>query len=94
MHCTKRVHNKDCALRRAVKQPAPNTSPSAGLARLEVLSDRQSQSLQAWERQVSQVQLKTRLLGRDVKPTLRKVSSTSTQTDQAFVLSVVRMCCN
>lgn len=50
------------------------TSTSAGLARVEVLSDRQTQSLQALERQLTKVQMKTRLMGHDVRPTLRKVS--------------------
>lgn len=47
----------------------PPTSSSS-----EVLSDRQAQSLQALERQLTKVQLKTRLMGHDVRPTLRKVS--------------------
>ena len=53
----------------------PHTSSSAGLSRVEVLSDRQAQSLQALERQLTKVQLKTRLMGHDVRPTLRKVST-------------------
>lgn len=51
----------------------PHTSSSAGLARVEVLSDRQAQSLQTLQRQLTKVQLKTRLMGHDVRPTLRKV---------------------
>ncbi len=51
----------------------PATSSTAGLAKLEVLADRQAQSLQALARQVTKVQLKTRLVGRDTKPLLRKV---------------------
>ena len=52
----------------------PRTSSSAGLARVEVLSERQAQSLQTLQRQLTKVQLKTRLMGHDVRPTLRKVS--------------------
>lgn len=51
----------------------PATSSTAGLAKLEVLADRQAQSLQALARQVTKVQLKTRLVGHDTKPLLRKV---------------------
>lgn len=51
----------------------PATSSTAGLAHLEVLADRQAQSLQALARQVTKVQLKTRLVGHDTKPLLRKV---------------------
>lgn len=51
----------------------PATSSTAGLAKLEVLADRQAQSLQALAHQVTKVQLKTRLVGHDTKPLLRKV---------------------
>ncbi len=51
----------------------PATSSTAGLAKLEALADRQAQSLQALARQVTKVQLKTRLVGHDTKPLLRKV---------------------
>lgn len=53
----------------------PQTSSGAGLARVGVLSDRQAQSLQALQQQLTKVQLKTRLMGHDVRPTLRKVST-------------------
>ncbi len=60
-HDMRRKHDVDM-------QPA-----TAGLAKLEVLADRQAQSLQALARQVTKVQLKTRLVGHDTKPLLRKV---------------------
>lgn len=57
----------------------PATSSTAGLAKLEVLADRQAQSLQALARQVTKVQLKTRLVGHDTKPLLRKVQQENLQ---------------
>lgn len=53
----------------------PQTSSGAGLARVEVLSDRQAQTLETLQRQLTKVQLKTCLMGHDVRPTLRKVST-------------------
>ena len=64
-------------MRRAENMLSLPVTSSAGLTRLELLSDRQTQSLQALERQVSKMQLKVRLMGHDVKPTLRKVSALS-----------------
>lgn len=69
---------------RTALQPA--TSSSASIARLELLADRQAQSLQAVERQLTKVQLKTRVMGHDVRPTLRKVQEENMQ--QAQVVAV------
>ena len=50
-----------------------STSASAQLVRLGVLADRQAQSLTVVERQITKLQLRTRLMGRDVKPLLKTV---------------------
>lgn len=61
------LHRRDHADR------PPARVSTAGVARLEMLADRQAQTLQALERQVTKVQLKTRLMGHDVNPALRQV---------------------
>lgn len=49
--------------------------PSAGarLLRLELLATRQSQALIAAERQITKLNTRARLLGRDLQPPLRQV---------------------
>lgn len=44
------------------------------MVRLEALADRQTQSLTAVQRQVTKLQLRSGLMGHDVKPLLKTVS--------------------
>lgn len=49
-------------------------SAGARLLRLELLATRQSQALIAAERQITKLNTRARLLGRDLQPPLRQVS--------------------
>ncbi|KAL0039097.1 hypothetical protein WJX77_007742 [Trebouxia sp. C0004] len=71
------------------KQPA--SSSTAGLAKLELLADRQAQSLQALARQVTKVQLKTRLVGHDTKPLLRKVQQENLQQTEELAVQATQI---
>ncbi|KAK9790133.1 hypothetical protein WJX73_003464 [Symbiochloris irregularis] len=50
---------------------------AARLARLELLADRQAQSHDAVSQQLGKLQIRTRILGRDTSPPLRKVQAES-----------------
>ena len=79
---------------KADQQPTPLTS--AGISRLELLADRQAQTLQTFERQLTKVQLKTRLMGHDVRPVLRKVGKQENifhQPDTPLAGTSVSICC-
>ena len=67
------LHNITFWHRKLVTDGNDSTSASAQLVRLGVLADRQAQSLTVVERQITKLQLRTRLMGRDVKPLLKTV---------------------
>ena len=72
------MHNSTCCYRNRLVEGNDNTPASAQLVRLGVLADRQAQSLTSVESQVTKLQLRTRLMGRDVKPLLKTVRSHNT----------------
>ncbi|KAK9904066.1 hypothetical protein WJX75_003641 [Coccomyxa subellipsoidea] len=64
-----------------------SAGPSAGarLLRLELLATRQSQALIAAERQITKLNTRARLLGRDLQPPLRQVQAENIQQAEALV---------
>ena len=64
----------------------PPTALSASrLSRLEALADQQAQATEASARQLSKLQTRTRILGQDSKPPLRKVCPYSLGTVHGFL---------
>ncbi|EIE22733.1 hypothetical protein COCSUDRAFT_66368, partial [Coccomyxa subellipsoidea C-169] len=64
---------------------AAGTSAGARLLRLELLATRQSQALIAAERQITKLNTRARLLGRDLQPPLRQVQAENVQQAEALV---------
>ncbi|CAL8470728.1 g10270 [Coccomyxa elongata] len=64
---------------------AAGTSAGARLLRLELLATRQSQALIAAERQITKLNTRARLLGRDLQPPLRQVQAENLQQAEALV---------
>ena len=72
--------NRTLCMRRQTRM-ASQAGLSAGvrLMRLEVLATRQAQALLAAERQITKLNTRARLLGKDLQPPLRQVSNRSVE---------------
>ncbi len=66
---------------------AAGLSAGARLLRLELLAGRQSQALLAAERQITKLNTRARLLGKDLQPPLRQVCLS------CYVLDVISCAC-
>ncbi len=80
------MYNSAC--RQQKSAVAAGTSAGARLLRLELLATRQSQALIAAERQITKLNTRARLLGRDLQPPLRQVRAACCYTACVYKFGV------
>ncbi|CAL5220228.1 g2204 [Coccomyxa viridis] len=82
---------KRMSLRQTRVAAAAGLSAGARLLRLELLAGRQSQALLAAERQITKLNTRARLLGKDLQPPLRQVQAENIQQAETLVKLVEKV---